>query len=111
MRRWWVITPEYGEVIPITDDGQGPTEYQSDAIEIEADTRRDAIVIGVAIMRANTSVYHWFRHCDGNPFVGIRAEETPVPCDTCEGVGGTLNMETGDIAIACSACSGTGIKK
>ena len=82
MKRWHVITPEYGEVIPITDDGQGPTEYGCDVIEVEAETRRDAILVGVQLMRAHERDYHYFRHCDGNPFVGVKAEEIPPPCET-----------------------------
>jgi hypothetical protein len=27
MKRWWVISKEYGEVVPILDDGSGPMEY------------------------------------------------------------------------------------
>lgn len=108
MKRWLVVTPEYGEIIPITDEGQGPTEYQADVIEVEAETRRDAIVIGVKMMRANSRDYHWFRHCDGNPFVGITAELMPVPCRACEGTGdGEIHGVSGE----CSACNGTGIEQ
>lgn len=88
MKRWRVITPEYGEVIPVTDEGQGPMEYGCDAIEVEAETRRDAVVVGVALMRRQPREYHWFRRCDGNPFAGIRAEEVNVAweahCETCD---------------------------
>ena len=105
MKRWLVVTPEYGEVIPITDEGQGPTEYQADCIEVEADTRRDAIVIGVMLMRTNNRDYHWFRHCDGNPYVGIKAELMPEPCRACEGTGGG---EIHGVSGECSACNGTG---
>ena len=108
MKRWLVVTPEYGEVIPITDEGQGPTEYQSDVIEVEAETRRDAILIGVQLMRASPSDYHWFRdNCYGNPFVGVTAEEVQVPCRACEGTGdGDIHGVSGE----CSACGGTGVE-
>ena len=107
MKRWLVLTPEYGEVIPITDEGQGPTEYGRDAIEVEADTRRDAIWMGVKLMRADEQEYHWFRHADGNPFIGITAEEVPPMCRACEGTGdGEIHGVSGE----CSACCGTGIE-
>lgn len=69
--RWYVITPEYGEVIPITDEGQGPMEYQCDLIEIEALTAEDARLLGVKVMLADTRTYRWFRDCDGSPYAGI----------------------------------------
>ena len=107
MKRWLVLTPEYGEVIPITDEGQGPTEYQRDGIEIEAATKRDAILCGVRLMRARPRDYHWFRHCDGNAYVGITAEIVPDMCVPCEGTGcsGAHPDEP------CSACEGTGIAR
>ena len=43
MQRWYVLSPEYSEVIPVLDDGTGPMEYCRDVIEIEADTKRDKI--------------------------------------------------------------------
>ena len=79
MKRWMVVTPEYGEVIPILDYGEGPLEYQADVIEVEAETRRDAIIIGVALMRRDPSAYHWFEHADGNPYAGVKAEIAPEP--------------------------------
>lgn len=104
MRRWLVLTPEYGEVVPVTDEGQGPMEYQRDGIEIDAETKRDAILCGVQVMRANTRDYHWFEHCDGNPYVGITAEAVPAECLACEGTGcsGAHPDEP------CSVCNGTG---
>lgn len=106
MKRWLVITPEYGEVVPILDYGQGPLEYHSDVIEIEAETRRDALVLGVNLMRRNSCEYHWFRHCDGNPFVGVKAEVVPEMCQACEGTGCTGAHPD----EPCSACNGTGVK-
>lgn len=76
MKRWHVITPEYGEVVPVTDWGEGPAEYVRDVIEVEAETRRDALIMGVRLMRANAYVYRWFRDwVDGNPFVGVTVED------------------------------------
>ena len=100
MKRWYVVTPEYGEVVPVLDYGQGPLEYQADVIEIEAETRRDAILIGVKMMRENPSKYHWFRHADGNPFAGVKAELVPECCRVCHGFGGVDDGVSGD-AIQC----------
>jgi hypothetical protein len=64
MKRRYVVTPEYGEVVPVLDYSEGPLEYQADVIEVEAETKRDAIVLGVAVMRKNSREYHYFRsHC------------------------------------------------
>jgi hypothetical protein len=80
--RWLVITPEYDEVVPILDDGTGPIEYGCDVIEIEAESRRDAIALGVNEMlkggRQNEyGFYKWCRmaRSDGeSPYAGVRAE-------------------------------------
>jgi len=89
MKLWRVVTPEYGEVVPVTDEGQGPMEYGCDVVEIEADTRRDAIVIGVKLMRTDLRRYRWFDKCGWeNPFSGVRAVLVNVAyeahCETCE---------------------------
>ena len=54
MRRWYVVTPEYETKVPILDDGSGPVEYGCDVVEVEAETRRDAITFGVKIMLAGS---------------------------------------------------------
>lgn len=74
MRNYLIITPEYGEVVPITDEGQGPMEYQRDVFKIKAKSRRDALILGVSHMRKRPREFHYFRsHTDGNPFVGVQA--------------------------------------
>lgn len=79
LKPWWVVTPEYGERMPVCDDGSGPVEYGRDSIEVEAPTRRAAIIAGVKAMRANSGRYRYYRgHCEGNPFAGVRAE--PAVC-------------------------------
>jgi len=72
LRRWLVVTPEYGEVIPILDYGQGPVEYVADVMEVEAETSHDAIIFGIRLMRKEGC--HYFDICD-NPFAGVRAFE------------------------------------
>ena len=78
MRRWLVFTPEYGKVIPILDDGSGPTEYGCDVIEVEAETQRDAIAFGVKLMlAAPDSEYPYVHDARSDkvcPYTGVRAE-------------------------------------
>lgn len=84
MKRWYVVTPEYGVVIQVTDEGQGPTEWGCDVIEVEADTRRDAIALGVKEMLRGRVGGHgrWMRYqwcidqrSDGaSPYAGVKAE-------------------------------------
>lgn len=107
MKLWNVITPEYQEVEPVTDEGQGPTYGYRDVIEIEAETRRDALVMGVTLMRAKPREYHWFsRHVEGNPYVGVQVELLGERCSQCFGTGRTNNHVDGE--TECSACEGTG---
>ena len=89
MKRWWVVTPEYGVVDPILDDGTGPMEYGADCIKIEAETARDAIAFGVKLMLNNPwkpkgwVKYKWCKDArsDGvSPYSGVKAfpvEEEP----------------------------------
>ena len=72
-RTWLVVTPEYGEVEPVTDEGQGPLMFGADAVFVTADNKRDAVVLGVELMRRQRA--HWFRHCDGSPYAGVKARE------------------------------------
>jgi hypothetical protein len=76
---YYVVTPEYGEVVPVLDYGQGPTEYGCDVIEVEAPTKRAAVIAGVKAMRAKPREYRYFGQCDGNPFAGVRAEPAVCP--------------------------------
>lgn len=72
LKPWYVISPEYGTVIPIMDDGTGPMEYNCDVVEVEAETQRDALLLGVKIMRGDASC-HW--HDDAEcPYAGMKVE-------------------------------------
>ena len=83
MRRWYVVTPEYGQVIPILDDGTGPLEYGADVVEVEASTRRDAIAFGVRMMlRGHYREFKWChdqRDSGLSPYAGVMAEPAPSP--------------------------------
>ena len=115
LKRWLVLTPEYGVVIPVLDYGQGPVEYGCDGIEIEAETRRDAISLGVREMlkggkggHGRGMRYQWCRdqRSDGvSPYAGVTAIIPQTPCLVCEGTGdGEIHGVSGE----CNACNGTG---
>jgi hypothetical protein len=83
-----VVTPSYE-----TYYSDEPPEYGSDVIEIEADTARDAISLGVKVMLNNLwrpDKYTRYKYCknqrlDGcSPYAGVKAfpveeEETRDP--------------------------------
>ena len=77
MKRWLVVTPEYDTVIPILDDGTGPLEPGADVIEIEAETARDAIALGVReMLRRGDPPYQWCNDQRGDklsPYAGVKA--------------------------------------
>ncbi len=82
--KWFLVcSPEYGEVIPILDDGSGPMEYGRDAVYVRARTRRRARVLAV----------RWFRRFDAkylqrvdNPFRGMMVEDlSKYPDESSEG--------------------------
>ena len=76
LKAWLVVSPEYGVVIPVTAEGQGPIEYGADAVHVEAETRRDALVLGVSLFRQMGA-----RYLDDaeNPYRGVRVESQQCP--------------------------------
>ena len=74
LHHYAVITPEYGEVVPILDDGTGPMEYGCDCVEVLARNKRDALLLGVKYMRSRPREYKWFKYDDENPFAGVKVE-------------------------------------
>ncbi len=85
MKRWYVVTPEYGTVIPVLDDGTGPYEYQADVIEVEAENKRDAIAFGVKLMlKGKWREFEWCkdqRDSGLSPYTGVKAWEVPTDED------------------------------
>jgi len=71
MPLWIIVGPEYGTVVPVTDEGQGPMEYGCDVVEIEAETRRDALVLGVRLLRSQPYLQNY---PDENPFTDVKVE-------------------------------------
>lgn len=51
LKPWIVVSQEYGEVIPILDYGQGPMEYGCDVVNVWAETKREARVLGLKLFR------------------------------------------------------------
>ncbi len=68
LQPWLVVSPEYGVVIPVLDDGTGPMEYGADVVFVEAPTRRDALVLGVLLFRRQGAKY---LHDAENPYAGV----------------------------------------
>ena len=75
LKRWLVISPKYDNVIPVLDDGSGPTEPTCDMIEVDAKNKKDALLFGIKIMRKNFRD-GWHNSDPGeNPFKGMQIEE------------------------------------
>ena len=63
--KWCVFTPAYGEQY----------SYGSDTTEVQAHSRREALVIGLRVLRALGSRWIQDQQSDGrNPFNGLKAE-------------------------------------
>lgn len=54
---YWVLSPEYGTVIPVLDDGSGPMEYGRDCAAVIALDPRHAKVAAVRIWRKDRKSY------------------------------------------------------
>lgn len=76
LQPWLVCSPEYGEVVPILDDGTGPTEYGCDVVFVEAETRRDALLLGVALFRQQGAKYLADAE---SPYAGVKVESQVCP--------------------------------
>lgn len=49
MKKYAVMSEVYTEIVPILDDGSGPTEEAYDYIEIEAENKTDTKVLGIKL--------------------------------------------------------------
>lgn len=65
-----MVTPEYGEIVPVTDEGEGPMEYGCDAVCVDAKGRVQAKVIAVREMRRRGMEYI-NDNPDRSPFTGL----------------------------------------
>jgi len=87
MKRWMVVTPDYETY---SFNGIDPPEYGADVIEIEAETKRDAIRLGVVEMLKGgrfSKYSHGYSYCrdqrsdNASPYTGVWAEEIPEGSD------------------------------
>ena len=80
MKLWYVVTPMFSYTEWVCAEG-GPTYDVADVIEVEAETARDAVKLGVKAMLAD---HRRFNYChdarqDGVcPYTGVRAEPAEV---------------------------------
>ncbi len=72
LKPWFVVSPEYGTVIPILDYGQGPMEYGRDVVRVEAVTKTDALYLGVKLMFRDTHC-EWVDDAEC-PYAGVKVE-------------------------------------
>jgi len=82
MKHYIVISPEVGTVIPILDDGSGPTEYGCCVVSVEANNRREALK--KAINTEELSEWVNDQRSDGkNPFSGLAVIDPVCKHGTC----------------------------
>mgnify|MGYP001617182398 CR=1 FL=1 len=83
-KRWFVVTPPVMWQ-DIVFDGQGPWYEDPDVIEIEAETAKDAVAMGVKLMlKSRDYSYCRDQRSDGcSPYTGVKAECT-MDCDCWE---------------------------
>jgi hypothetical protein len=94
---WLVCSPKYGEIVPVLDYGQGPMEYGCDVVFVEAETRRDALLLGVALFRQQGARYLADAE---NPYAGVKVES-----QVCS-VHGTTQIEWKGDHFDCEGCAG-----
>ena len=75
--RWFlVLSPEYGEVVPVLDFGQGPTEYGRDAVHVRTHSKARAKVLALRHFRRHHAARcrqpDYLRY--GSPFAGMIVE-------------------------------------
>jgi hypothetical protein len=93
MKKWAVVSKELSQVVPILDDGSGPTEYWHNYIEVEAETREDALTLGIKLWRETEQHkmgMDFNGYEDENPFEGVTVEDITdgYPEEAINGKGG-----------------------
>lgn len=71
-----VYTPYYSRTMGSTLD-LDPPEYVADVVDVEANTKREALIKGLQKLRRGDS--YWVREMEGdlrNPFNGLKAQAT-----------------------------------
>jgi hypothetical protein len=83
-----VISPEMGEIVPVTDDGQGPMEYWNEWALVLASNKREAKILAVRGEVIDGGMWDWVkeaRQYDINPFSGMEAEPSVCGHGVCWG--------------------------
>lgn len=75
MQHYYVVSPEWGEIVPVTDEGEGPMEYACDVVEVEASNRADARVLGLKLLRTRPCYHRWHGYNSDNDFAGLKVEQ------------------------------------
>ena len=87
MTHYMVSSPEISEVVPVLDDGTGPTEYFCCVAFVVAETKANAKLLALK----TPDFREWVdqQRGDGrNPLWGLKAEDAACPhgkcwCDDC----------------------------
>ena len=100
LRSFYVSSPDYTTGGYIGDPPE-PPEYGADCVEVRAHTKREAIVLGVRLMRKQRRSWAEENISDGRPpWEGIRAEEA-----ICEhGVVHFILVAGKAVEVRCPAC-------
>lgn len=99
MKRWLVVTPQFSYTEWVCAEG-GPSYDTCDVVEVEAETARDAVKLGVKLMLED---HRHFTYCheqrqDGAcPYTGVWAE----PAD--------MEVEQGELPPEVVAATGGGL--
>ena len=76
MTDWLVWSPEYGETIPIMDDGSGPMEYGCGVVLVRTDVgKREAIICAVTAWRRGEEPSGYRDDGWVSPFTGVQRPE------------------------------------
>lgn len=74
--RWWVVTPTFEYHDLISQEIGGPIYEERDVIEVEAETAREAVRVGVRLMLGS----RYYQYCRDQraeglcPYTGVKAE-------------------------------------
>ena len=84
-RQFLVMNPLTETVIPILDDGTGPSEWGRDIVEVSATSKKEAKRLGYHALKQTYEGRRWINDCRGdnkNPFSELTVEEQ-YTAETC----------------------------
>ena len=99
-----MVSPEHETHFGCADPPE-PPEYGCDVVEIEADSKRDAVILGVSMLLKDHKSWASMNRQDGlPPWAGYKVEEVPTDCGLCgsdlKGVAEAATPQAG-----CSDCN------